>query len=139
MPEKQFRTGFFEEIPILPRAGPDHLPTSAIFPYFSCSSNSDPNHTGTKYSPAINLRSKILSQYLTVNGKVTWISPTPKHTKNPTYEVKISFFKHFFYGCFISYVHVYINNTTKSPGEEFLNIEEFGKDLKTLQSTLCNV
>lgn len=72
-------------------------------------------------------------------GRSPWILPTPKHTKNPTYEVKISIFKHFFYGCFISYVHMYINNTTKSPGEEFLNIQEFGKNLKTLQSTLCNV
>lgn len=97
-----------------------------------------PIKLGTKYSPAINLRSKILSQYFIVNGKVTCILSTPENTKSSTYEVKISFFKHFFCGCFRPYVQVYMSNITKSPREELLNVREFSKNLKTLQSTLCN-
>lgn len=137
MPEKQFRIVFLKESLFCPELG---LTFSLLLLFLLTSDTpvTDLNHTGTKHSPAINLRSKTLPQYLIVNGKVTCILPTPGHTNNSIYEVKISFFKHLFYGCFISYVHVCMNSTAKSPGEEFLNTQEFSKNLKTLQSTLCN-
>lgn len=117
MPEKQFRIVSLKESPFCPELG---LIISLLLLFFHTlefSSKSHPNHTGTKYSPAINLRSKILSQYLIVSGEVTCMLPSLEHTKSSPYDVTTSFFKCFFLWMFhFICAHVHEQHNKKPRG-----------------------